>query len=282
MVNLNDIRTTLVSELAKGKGLPCHVGAFCTWIISDDGALRQRVDEALALKGQMFRPEHIAALGYGAASGLLTDEEYNLLRDEIVRLSGRAFFSPGRPPRFEIDGIALLGVTLGITNDKNGSDRQWLRDLLATSARHVSDDAWQSGLVATARLIIGETGLHVTPADLAIAMSAKGIGACSANDVTQGWDMAVRLEALNSGPARDAVRLAAFDHALKRQAQISIAGASRDDLIALLQNVSRSMRLWTYETKNRTPKSAITKWEIENEYHVQNLLWAVLAHVFPD
>ena len=42
------------------------------------------------------------------------------------------------------------------------------------------------------------------------------------------------------------------------------------------------MKRWTFETESRTPKSAVARWDVENEYHVQNLLWTVLAPVFPD
>jgi hypothetical protein len=49
-----------------------------------------------------------------------------------------------------------------------------------------------------------------------------------------------------------------------------------------MRNASRGLKRWTYETEPRTPKSAVARWDIENEYHVQNLLWTILAPVFPD
>jgi hypothetical protein len=131
-------------------------------------------------------------------------------------------------------------------------------------------------------LSIGETHLRIVPPDLAVAMVAKGIGVLHDDDLDAGWNMAVRLEPHNSGPARDAIRLTVFENVLARQGQIAIAAVTKDDLISLLQNISRSMRLWTFESAKRTPKSAVAKWEIENEYHVQNLLWTVLAPIFSD
>jgi hypothetical protein len=282
MVNLNDIRNTLVSELGKGKDLPCHVSAFCAWIVSDHDTLRRRVAEALGFAAEIFHPEYVAALGYAAASALLTPEEYDLLHEKILHLSGRGFFAPKRPLVFEVDGIALLGVSLGIANDKKVCDRRWWRELLAQSEMHLSSDTWQTGLVRAARLVVGETNLRVVPPDLAIAMNAKGIGVCDRDDLTSGWEMTTQLKAHDGDPGRDAVRLALFNHLLARQGQIAIAAANRNDLISLLTNLIRSMRLWTYEHKSRTPNSSIARWEIENEYHVQNLLWTVLAPVFAD
>lgn len=282
MIGLLDIRAALVAELGKNNALPCHVGAFCAWIHSDGEALRKCVDQALQFSGQMRHPEHVAAFGYGAASGLLTPEECEICRSEIDHLSGRAFFAPGRPLRFEADGIALLGVSLGAAKLAAGANSQWLTSLLMRSAEEVSGDQWQLGLVRSGRLAIGERELRIVPPDLAIAMKAREIGELRDDDFSAGWQMTVQLSPHKSGPARDAVRLAVLDYALARLGGISIARTTRDDLVKLLQNISRSMRHWTFETKPRTSRSSIAKWDIENEYHVQNLLWSVLAPLFPD
>jgi hypothetical protein len=152
MVNLIDIRTTLLSQIARDNDLPCHVGAFMAWVMSDTQALRGYIEEASGFTGQMRRPEHVAALGYGAASALLTPAEDDLLTKEIAHLSGREFFAPGRPLRFEVDGIALLGVSLGVAAHAKDNGHQWLKDLLARSTNDVSGDPWQLGLVRAARL----------------------------------------------------------------------------------------------------------------------------------
>jgi hypothetical protein len=46
--------------------------------------------------------------------------------------------------------------------------------------------------------------------------------------------------------------------------------------------VSRSFRRWTWEQQPRTRKSTVERWNVQNEYHVQNLLWAILAPLFHD
>ena len=46
------------------------------------------------------------------------------------------------------------------------------------------------------------------------------------------------------------------------------------------QRPSELRRDW--EIAPRTRRSAVARWDIENEYHVQNLLWAVLAPLFLD
>src|SRR5947209_3389901 len=106
VVNLVEIRETLTSQAKKEDfDLPCHVAAFGAWVTADAGALQSVVFEAYGKEGQIRYPEHVAALGYGAASQLLTGDQDALLRQELAQLRGRAFFAPGRPLRFEVDGI---------------------------------------------------------------------------------------------------------------------------------------------------------------------------------
>lgn len=282
MVELTDIRSSLVSQLGKQNELPCHVSAFSGWVTSDESSLRESAKKATGYTGQARHPEHVAALGYAAAARLLNSSEVDLLRDEISHLSGRAFFASGRPLRFEVDGLALLGVALGVAILDYGSEAQWLIDLLKKSAHEVMDDPWHTGLIRSALLSLGEENLRIAPPDLAVAMHEKQIGELRDGDLQAGWELASSLKPHNDGLARDAARLTVFDHVLLRFGQVAIAANTREDLILLLKNVSRSMRHWRFEPKPRTPKSALTRWEIENEYHVQSLLWAVLAPVFSD
>ncbi len=276
---LHDIRESLRIRAQAATGLPCHVGAFSAWITGDAETLRGYVHQANAFKGQARHPEHVAALGYGAAAGLLDEDATTALRDDVPHLAGRDFFAPGRPLRFEADGVGLLGLALGAL--ATGTDGPWLNTLLAR-AFEITGDSWQRGLVCAARLTAQENGVRVMPADLAVALTAKGIGASQDGDLEAAWDMASRLVPHEDGFGRDAVRLAVFDHIVARQGQVAIGTARAADLVALLRNVSHTLKLWQYEEKGRTSRSAPARWDIENEYHVQALLWVILASVFND
>jgi hypothetical protein len=282
MLKLNDIRDALRAKLDWTRSRPCHVVGFCGWITADAERLQVSVGEAVRFTGQARHPEHVAALGFGAAAGLLSDTALETLREDILHLSGRAFFAPGRPLRFEVDGIALLGVAFGAARVLAIDERQWLVSLLSRSSAEVMSDAWQVGLIRLARLVTGEQNLRIVPPDLAVAAVTRGLGEARDDDREMAWKMTVELAAHDAEPERDAVRLAVFEHELTRLGQISLAEVTRDDLIRLLQNVSRAMKRWTFEHAKRTPKSEVTRWNIENEYHVQNMLWVVLAPVFPD
>src|ERR1700675_2270647 len=106
MIRLPDIREALALQLARAKPTPCHVAAFAGWVIGDIDRLKSAVAEAAGFTGQARHPEHIAALGFGAKQ--LSNSDLQVLPDEVLHLGGRAFFSAGRPLRFEVDGIALL------------------------------------------------------------------------------------------------------------------------------------------------------------------------------
>ena len=282
MLNLLDIRRTLVSQMGNMEDLPCHVAAFCAWITGDQSSLAYSVDVALNFTGQGRHPQHVAALGYGTSSGLLDNSALEVLREEVQHLGGRSFFSTGRPWRFEVDGAALLGVSVGVSVACEEADRRWLLAMLRRSTNELSGDEWQCALVMGARLLFGEENVDLRMPELAVALQGKGVGIVDNEDFSNAWSASVGLCGHSDGATRDAARIATFDLILERQKNISLVRTSKTDLILLLQNMSRSMRLWRFEAEPRTKKSEIARWEVENEYHVQSLLWTVLAPIFAD
>lgn len=282
MVDLIEIRNTLKAQIAPQESFPGHIKALISWLSSNKEELLKQINEIFSLQRQAWTPEHLATLGFGAVSKLLSKQELEEYRDEINHFKGRQFFVPGRALRFEIDGTALLGVALGIATYNDPETQKWLNGLLKESSQKMADDDWQLGLIYAARLCTGESNIKIVPADLSVALASKGLTEPDAHELEEGWALASDLQAHYFDPLRDAVRLTAFDYVLARSRQITTSSMTQQSLVQLLQGISRSMRLWTYENERRTPKSEIARWEMENEYHVQNLLWAILAPVFPD
>jgi hypothetical protein len=50
----------------------------------------------------------------------------------------------------------------------------------------------------------------------------------------------------------------------------------------LFRAVPRALQQWPWEEKSKAKNSRAVRWHIENEYHVQALLWTILAPIFPD
>jgi len=144
---------------------------------------------------------------------------------------------------------------------------------------------WEAALIDAARAITAGTGGPVVrlPA-LAVALAGRG-GVLQIDENVETVALASIFELATSpelGPARAATHLAALRWLL-RAAPRAIRGRSTPGhVVEMLAEVSHALRLWTWEDKPRKRKGEAVRWEITNEYHVQNLLWAILAPVFPD
>lgn len=73
-----------------------------------------------------------------------------------------------------------------------------------------------------------------------------------------------------------------FDQVSQDMAVAPPKGWSLDDLLGFLEHIPVGLKKWTWEDKGRTKDAEPIKWRVENEYHVQNLLYVLLAPVFND
>jgi hypothetical protein len=73
-----------------------------------------------------------------------------------------------------------------------------------------------------------------------------------------------------------------FDQVNQDVAVVPPKGWSLDDLLGFLEHIPVGLKRWTWEDAGRTRGAEPVKWQIENEYHVQNLLYVLLAPIFND
>lgn len=73
-----------------------------------------------------------------------------------------------------------------------------------------------------------------------------------------------------------------FDQVNQDVAMVPPKGWSLDDLRGFLEHIPVGLKRWTWEDAGRTKGANPVKWRVENEYHVQNLLYVLLAPVFND
>lgn len=64
--------------------------------------------------------------------------------------------------------------------------------------------------------------------------------------------------------------------------QSGISSFNLEDVSELLRRVPAGLRRWTWEKSSRTKGGEARQWHIDNEYHVQNLVYFLLAPLFPD
>ena len=275
-MKLSDLDASLVVETDAYRALPPHVAAFCNYLIPGD---RDRLDDHASLAGDCQSYQAIAAAGYALARDPSRDGLVAAFKGAFEHLSGRTFFAAGRTPRFEVDSIALLGVALGakaagIPRAASG----WLDNLLRRSSGTLHADRWQCDLVEVARGIISSN--HEVSIDDMRLRTAFSV-APSQEERQTAWAEMIAC-AGDSDAVQIAVNRAVFEHCAASLAALQIGGAGVAGLISMLEGLAQSMSHWTYETSPRVKSVPPQQWEIEHEYHVQNLLWTLLRPVFWD
>ncbi|MGN8118687.1 hypothetical protein [Labrys sp. 22185] len=240
--------------------------------------------EAAKSQGAARQTAHVAVLGY--AANVSNDFVYHFV-DAVDWLSARQYFVPGRPPSFEVDGIGLFGVAIGLRALgplKAKSARDWLENLLQQTLKYRRPSDWNETLIRAALelLLEGPVGKSegVFP-DLRAALCGKGLAQTTAATRADAWDLISGLSSLDD-MTRAAAQVAATAFLLRDTAAVRLGSTTLEDVGRLLSGVSRSMRRWAWDASPRTPRSRPARWDIENEYHVQDMLWSVIAPVFPD
>lgn len=73
-----------------------------------------------------------------------------------------------------------------------------------------------------------------------------------------------------------------FDQVNQDVAVVPPKGWGLDDLLGFLEHIPVGLKRWTWEDTCRTRGAEPVKWPVENEYHVQNLLYVLLGPIFND
>ena len=115
-----------------------------------------------------------------------------------------------------------------------------------------------------------------------LAFAPLGFGAADETCCRKAWQRTLRFAGGEEVVPESALLLRALDVLTERNLPARLGQLDPRDVLHVLEGLQRSFKRWTWELAPRTRRSAITRWEVENEYHVQNLLWAVLAPLFVD
>lgn len=282
------LRNSLAAAAADDPAQPPHARAFTAWVqhqkMGQSAVLKELATGAAALDGPARQTAHAAVLGYATTLDPAFSAAFAAALDWLQQ---RQYFVSGRPATFEVDGLALLGTAVGLTRLGGAiAARAWLENILRRSLSAQRTPDWNEALIAAALEVIagnaGGTASNAVSDDLRTALSAKRLmtGTMAARGTT--WNLISGLVGSADGMTRAATQLAALIYLLRDTSTLHFGTASVEDVARVLNGVSRSMRRWTWDDGPRTPKSFPAHWEIENEYHVQDMLWAILAPVFPD
>ncbi len=281
------VRSGLVGAATVDVGAAPHVAAFRGWLLGvPDGVDALAAAAAEAMTSPADRSAwHVAVLGYAAASGRLAEPLQPAFEDGLRWLGERPWHRPLRPLTLEADGVSMLGIALGATHADLVAVAKPLGELAVRSGSLEGLSAFNRSLMAAAAHLLEATGrpdLSTMLPEARVAFADLGIVPVDIECHSAAWRGVTRLVPGEGGPAHAALALRALEALCERNIPARLGRLEPDDVVRVLQGVVRSMRLWTWEDKPRTPNSPTVRWDVENEYHVQNLLWAAMAPLFPD
>jgi len=301
IITFSDIRTHLLRQIASASRSNTLLDTFAVWMLGE-GVLglqmRERLTSAACHEGGQRTYQDVASLGYASGAGLLDQSGIDALRKGLEWVAGREPLIGGTPAGFCADAVALLGISIGTQNEAALPLRprlaQWMERFMSESTRVFKAGDWQMCAVAVAGGLLGVRESPAMPAtddlaDVREAFSAKGLWPTSTTkgderDTTRSLSL-LKSEAFNPVETVRAVfRVAALEWAMRATPTLDLQHPSAQQVVDLLRRVPAGLKRWTWEEKARTARKGgePRRWYIENEYHVQNLLWAVLAPLFPD
>lgn len=294
---LDDARAALVRKVTIVFGQNNLEEAFVAWLLPGQFpglTIYDTARLAIAHIGAERTYRDVAVLGFTFTVCQTELDQRRALHAGLQWLAGREPFLYGPPMPFCMDAVALLGIALGVKSLAEEATKKaiadWMGKFIINSYGMLS--GWQKCLLAAVQREVGispdlQIPSELALADIRVALRIKGLlpEPFMAEEDEHQTLLLVKAGSNSSlSPAQAALRLAAFDWARRSAPIITPNRITASQVAEMLRRVPFALRRWTWEDKPRTSHkdAKARKWHIDNEYHVQNLLWAILAPVFPD
>lgn len=297
---IDDARQALLREIAPVAGQKDLHEAFAAWLVPGavaglgiDGA----AEVAANASGAERHSYHVAVLGLAAQVRGLGEKEKQALVSGLNWMVNREPVVGGTPMGFCMDAVALSALILGAKSVGDdsvwGKTCEWVRRCRDATVGGQGLGVWQEWLVGTVGAHTGlawarKAGECPEAAEVRVALRSRSIGAGDPAAVIEADESEVLGIIRKQSPAgfsapRAAIRLAALDWIRRARPVCDLRAVTVADVPAILRRVTSALKKWTWEDKPRTKTSpAARQWHVDNEYHVQNLLWLLLAPLFPD
>lgn len=284
---LVDIRATLLRAFS-GVEATSLEAAFACWVCPTL-ATQFSAEPPMDLSVTNYR--HIAQLGFlcSVDASLLTQHRTHL-ESGLQRLAGRpVIMTGGALAGFATDTVALLGLALAtqlVPADTRTAIVGWMGEFVPGACAGLAP--WKRCLAAGALALLGHTPsllpMPTEPAQADLRVALFQLGAMLEDDPTHA------LQALCDGTLKDAdleqpvaaMRLSTIDWLVLSAPKLSLKQPTREEVVAILKRLPGALRRWTWEDKAKTKTSTIERWNVQHEYHVQNMLYYLLAPIFPD
>jgi hypothetical protein len=277
--------------LATGPNNPL-IAIFSLWLrpTSEQTMAASATEKAANAKGGERTSRGVAILGFACELPHLRSAVQLAFLEQLRWLTGRPNFGGGgEPAGVLLDPVSFLGVCVGAYRLLSQKERKKFDDWGSAAVKDAiglaSESDWQRDLfeILDARLNGRKKSSQATPPWLRAALADRGWAEISDLEVVPALRAAVQDAASATGGFEAALKLRAIDWATSRALDFDLAAMTVADVAKTLNNLPTIFQRWTWEGKPRTsrPGASPTKWRIENEYHVQSLVYTVLKPIFP-
>lgn len=266
------------SALANGED---YHQALYAWLVSKDYGPPRDNGELASRTRQTGSYRQVATLAVRLLLPQPTSEEVLTFQTGLDWTLGTSDQIAGVPTGLAADPVAVLAMSLAQTKFPNERLADFLSWLESVRTRFGSRfHAWEQSALSLATSLLRS---DPPPAEATIVAAATD----SSLFLDDQQSMSILRACLANAGTSDEIYAAFLLSALQVAKRSSLAGINLRnptiaDVVRVLNGVSHGLQEWTWESAPRTKNSEPRKWHVENEYHVQNLLWAVLAPLFAD
>jgi hypothetical protein len=293
---LGDAEAVLRREVDKLRGGSALDRLVFGWLLPELSGSEARIVAQAAvaqwrevkLGGAPRSYQAVATLALASMSNPADTERTNAFIEGLDWALGTATEVDGAAVGLAADPPATLAVASALLRTADASRqvsmRDWLASVLDKFDRHLA--RWERAQLHVAAQLLGDH--RSLPSELADACCVTRVAVAPGTEVVTAHDQRViTASVLEQHTQVDQIGAAFLLAALSRVKSNVVRSIradvmNSDDVLVLLRNVARSLRDWTWEEKPRTKTSQARKWHVDHEYHVQSLLWVVLAPLFSD
>jgi len=293
---LADARTLLCNQVEEIVGSSELLEAYAAWALPLRRgrwilkATPELAVDNLAKSGRSYRD--VAQLGYALATTTRDDATRRAFADGVEWLAGRKLNSGDSHVAFCFDAIAMLGIALGARaiDDVALTERvsKWFETFIADVVSKHAGPSWARYLLASIPALVSVSTSVALPdvddddADVKLVLQSSIMSNAGVDTALQNRAMSRVKRTENEEAERAVLLLGALDFVSNLPVTVDLQRPSVAQVSQMLARVPAALRRWTWEDAPKTRNSDAMKWDVQHEYHVQNLLYAILAPIFTD
>ncbi len=268
------------------------LAAFAEWLGIEAGSktlVDQGTQNAAKAKGAARTSRGLSVLGFRCVSSLPESETHAAFCQQLDWLLGKPNVdAAGEPCDALVDPVIFLGLVVGaevaLKLPAMVKFKEWATRLLADVEQMNGVLGWHRALfrLISAKISAAQINYSGVPLWLAAGLVRRGLA-----QVNDDQAAAILRDTLASAdkvdPFEAAFRLSSLDWARDRALDLNLNSLTVANVIQILKNIQPIFDRWPWEDSPRTRREGAEarKWHVENEYHFQSLLYAILKPVFP-